>query len=457
MELIPGAFVSLINTVVFTFVGYFLLREYFKYRTKRPYLFWGMGLTIAALSHILAALEFLRSIPSDRYTLLLFLLVNHVALVPLVVGTLLLVTDKKIIYIWLPVAYAVVYSAFISFLSLSSGARDITFRMYMLDIWGYFNPLELIIVSIFIYSSWAKKISGYSIVAMGYLIIIIGNVFWAPSMGTEHEWLIRSSLFVGTTALLIGFVIISKEEELRRHSQKLAAMNKIISDISSRLQIKEVLPRVAESTVKMVDGDASAIAILDEEKGVITYPYLYNMPDSLLKVVVAKGDGVAGHVMDTRSPIILDDYPKHPAAIKEFVEAGLRSLIAVPLISRDKALGAIGVFGLNRVKHFQERDIEVLQVIANEAAIAIENARLYERVTASAERLEEKVKQRTQELERANLRLQELDRLKSEFLATMSHELRTPLNSIIGFTGIMLQGLAGEINEEQRKQLSIVY
>lgn len=70
--------------------------------------------------------------------------------------------------------------------------------------------------------------------------------------------------------------------------------------------------------------------------------------------------------------------------------------------------------------------------------------------------LEGRVKERTAELEAANIQLKELDRLKSMFIASMSHELRTPLNSIIGFTGIILQGMAGEINEEQRRQLSRV-
>jgi PAS domain S-box-containing protein len=60
------------------------------------------------------------------------------------------------------------------------------------------------------------------------------------------------------------------------------------------------------------------------------------------------------------------------------------------------------------------------------------------------------------ELEAANERLKELDRLKSLFIASMSHELRTPLNSIIGFTGILLQGLPGPLNDEQRKQLGMV-
>ncbi|MEW5960541.1 MAG: PAS domain S-box protein [Chloroflexota bacterium] len=69
--------------------------------------------------------------------------------------------------------------------------------------------------------------------------------------------------------------------------------------------------------------------------------------------------------------------------------------------------------------------------------------------------LEQRVAQRTQELEAAMLKAQAADRLKSAFLATMSHELRTPLNSIIGFTGILLQGLAGPLNEEQAKQLGM--
>ncbi len=63
---------------------------------------------------------------------------------------------------------------------------------------------------------------------------------------------------------------------------------------------------------------------------------------------------------------------------------------------------------------------------------------------------------RTEELEIANLNLKEADRLKSIFLASMSHELRTPLNSIIGFTGILLMGMVGELKDEQRKQLEIV-
>ncbi|MGC4073280.1 MAG: PAS domain S-box protein [Nibricoccus sp.] len=70
--------------------------------------------------------------------------------------------------------------------------------------------------------------------------------------------------------------------------------------------------------------------------------------------------------------------------------------------------------------------------------------------------LERRVEERTAELAAANEQLKELDRLKSEFLATMSHELRTPLNSIIGFSSILRQGLAGSLNPEQQKQIDLV-
>ena len=70
--------------------------------------------------------------------------------------------------------------------------------------------------------------------------------------------------------------------------------------------------------------------------------------------------------------------------------------------------------------------------------------------------LERNVAERTRELARAKERAEMADHLKSAFLATMSHELRTPLNSIIGFTGVILQGLAGPLNPEQTKQLEMV-
>ncbi len=97
---------------------------------------------------------------------------------------------------------------------------------------------------------------------------------------------------------------------------------------------------------------------------------------------------------------------------------------------------------------------------ASEATAVREAERAHENAAklqlAHAE-LEQRVDARTSELKAALEKAQEVDRLKSEFLATMSHELRTPLNSIIGFTEIVVAGIPGELNAEQKKQLQFVH
>ena len=111
-------------------------------------------------------------------------------------------------------------------------------------------------------------------------------------------------------------------------------------------------------------------------------------------------------------------------------------------------------FGADLARAFMFVVVGAAVGLLNERRLTLEaDLRAYSK---TLEQRTSQLEERTAELERANIHLLEMDRLKSIFLASMSHELRTPLNSIIGFTGILLQGLAGELNEEQRKQLTMV-
>jgi signal transduction histidine kinase len=108
--------------------------------------------------------------------------------------------------------------------------------------------------------------------------------------------------------------------------------------------------------------------------------------------------------------------------------------VSVPLLRDDEAIGTIAV---NRTEPgcFTNDEIALLQTFADQAVIAIENARLLTELQT-----------RTRELEVASQH-------KSEFLANMSHELRTPLNGIIGFSDVLLQGMFGEMSEKQTEYL----
>jgi signal transduction histidine kinase len=135
----------------------------------------------------------------------------------------------------------------------------------------------------------------------------------------------------------------------------------------------------------------------------------------------------------------------------------LKAALVVPLFLKEKLVGLFLLGFKKSGDMFTNEDIKTLEGIAAQAAIAIENARLYEEMKDFSKTLQKEVERQTKELREANIKLQQLDKAKSEFISIASHQLRTPLSVIKGYISMILEGLYGQINEEQRRHLDMVY
>jgi GAF domain-containing protein len=154
------------------------------------------------------------------------------------------------------------------------------------------------------------------------------------------------------------------------------------------------------------------------------------------------GEGIAGRVVQEKRPIYVPDTREDPRFV--VFDPSVRSILCVPLIVGDRAIGALSVDD-DTPHAFQPEHERLLTVVAAQAAAAIENARLFYELRIHAE-----------ELRRAYEELQEADRLKDEIVQNVSHELRTPLTFIKGYVDLLIDGSMGPLTEAQREALGII-
>ncbi len=232
------------------------------------------------------------------------------------------------------------------------------------------------------------------------------------------------------------------EENLRRRNEYLATAAEVGRLITSTLDLNTLFRRTVNLLRERFNYDHAMIFTLNESgldailreatdgKGQKLKAEGFSLPvgsQTLVGQVTSKGQTIIANTADELARFKRQKSQGEP-----------KSAAGLPLKIGERIIGAL-VLQAEQANAFHEDDIAVLQILADQIAIAIDNARSYELA------------------QQAVREMREVDRLKSQFLANMSHELRTPLNSIIGFSRVILKGIDGPLTDLQTQDLTSIY
>jgi signal transduction histidine kinase len=273
-----------------------------------------------------------------------------------------------------------------------------------------------------------------------YLVTLPYAVLTTFSYSTMGMGGLLLAAFTGLVANAVGYKLAITRSDREQLIQRLASLTNIGRTISLRCTTDELLRAIYEECRKVIDVSIFSIALHDMTRNELSFELNIERGTLLPKSRIPIGDGLNSFVVTSGEPLLVGSYRDEQKLGLTHYDDGMatESWLGVPMTARDETIGVISVQSFDE-NAFSPDDVVLLTAIANQAAVAIENANLYKDLQGMNRQLEQRVLERTNEVRETNIRLIAADRSKNQFLANMSHELRTPLNAIIGFSGILQQ------------------
>ncbi len=217
---------------------------------------------------------------------------------------------------------------------------------------------------------------------------------WLVASSTSHPFSENDELILQTFSENIGLTIESMllSEENLRYRREAHALYEIGKEISQLMDLDRVLEVIAKKTCSLMGAEMSYIALADDQRQEVRVRVTEGMRGEAMRRMVLKyGEGVGGYVAATRTPLLVDNYPKDsrpkPPGIADLAATeDIISIISVPMFTRAGLVGVL--FAASRQEAvFNNSQMDLLTALGTQAAIAIENARLYEQEKVTSEKL----------------------------------------------------------------------